>query len=426
MKKVALSLLAFALVGAGAFADAAADVVKSPVTFSLNVSGQAQWGVDLDTNVHGFDTAATANINLWFLNGSSEKTGDGDTHGYIKVADVKLGFDDKGSSSGAAVGQANPLFSIGAVTAKIVSGDLYIKLWENTNASVGYSRDVDNDNGGSGTSANDTFKTYAGTYGGDSEWNDSAISGYSLFDGEGIEVGYTIPSTLSLVFAVDSAASWTAASQSKYEVSAAANLLSVEKLTVGGKFYYTDGLTAAGAEFAYDLGVAAPFANVNFNVTTSKYTADFGSKLSLVDGLAAVVWGQYNSESVFNASATFSLAEAKLAGPLSADVGVRIKDLTKAVATNAFTEIFGKVGFKASDVIKAYASVSTYNGTIDNTTNVVAATTDSSLFLKAGVDFTGISLTTISLNWDSSDLGALKATGASKTGKLVVTAKVAY
>jgi hypothetical protein len=420
MKKVALSLLAFALVGAGAFADAAADVVKAPVTFSLNAEGSASFGYDLDTGIHGFTQAVTSKVTLWFLNGSTTNTGAGDIHGSITAADVKYGTDDNSTV---------PALSFGDVTAKIVAGDLYVKLSSgktatpgSNNAAQSYARDVDNDNGGSGTSANDTFKNYAGRYGADTEWNDSAIAGYSSFDGKGIEVGYTIPGTLSFVGVVDSQDDWQAAKQSDYETSVSVNLLSVEKLTLGGKFYKSTDLTAAGAEFAYDLGAFAPFANLNYGVTKSDYAADFGSKLAPVDGLLAVVWGQYNSKGVFNAEATFSLASGKLAGPLSADVGVRAKDVTNAVAAkNATNEIFAKVGFKASDVVSVYGSVDTYNA---------AGSTDSSLFAKAGLDFTGISLTTISLNWDSSDLGAAKTTATaangkeSKTGKFVVTAKI--
>jgi hypothetical protein len=415
MKKVALSLLAFALVGAGAFADGAdavKDIQKNAPTFTLDVNAQAQFGIDLDTKVHGIAQSATTNFSLWFLNGTSEKTGAGDTHGYIKVDTLKYGTDDTTTA---------PAVTLPSVVAKIVSGDLYVKLYDGKiTPSVSYSRDVDNDNGGTGTAADDTFKNYAGKYGTDTEWNDTAIAAAASFTGAGFEVGYALPKLVSIAVDVASENDWTVGQQSGYAASAAVGLLAVDKLTLEGKFYTAKtavDATAFGVTTAYDLGVVSPLVNLNYDVTNSKYTADFGAKLPIVDGLKAVAWGQYNSDKVFNAEATVDVAAAKLAGPLSADVGLRLKDLTKAVAANATTEIFAKATFKASDVLSIYGSVDTYN---------TAASTDSSLFAKAGVDFTGISLTTISANWDSSDLGAAKATGDSKLGKFVVTAKVAY
>jgi hypothetical protein len=199
MKKVALSLLAFALVGAGAFADATADVVKSPVTASLEVNGSASWGYDLDTSVHGFSNASTGKVTLWFFNGLSEKTGEGDVHGYISVADVQFGFD--GAVDGAA-----PTLNVGDITAKIVAGDLYLKIYTNSEAKAGYNLDGDDDS----AYVVGEPKKYTANYGGTgTEWTLGDTTGYGGFEGKGVEIGYTIPGTASLVAVVDSDDDWT-------------------------------------------------------------------------------------------------------------------------------------------------------------------------------------------------------------------------
>jgi len=412
MKKVALSLLAFALVGAGAFADAAADVVKAPVTFSLDVNGSAAFGTDLDTSAVGFQNGHAAAITLWFLNGSSEKTGDGQPHGYIKVADVKLGTDDAA---------AVPVFSIGDVTAKIVAGDLYIKLYTVTDPSVGYAFDADNDNGGN--TADDTYKTISTKYGATAtEWNFANISSFStIISTGGIEVGYTIPSVVGLTFGAGSATDWSSNTTGDFEGSAEASILAVDKLTLKFKGYAGSNAdvitTAAGASLGYDLGVIAPFADVNYNVKTSKYTSDFGAKAPLADGVLLTAVGTYDSDAVINALVTLGVAADKVAGPLNANLGVQLLDVTKAAAANTVTEILAKVGFKASDVLAIHGTIDTYN---------LVSSTDSSLFAKADVEFTGISLTTIGVYFDSSDLGAAKATGTSKLGQVKLQAKVTY
>jgi hypothetical protein len=405
MKKVALSLLALALVGGAAFADASADVVKAPVTFSLDVNASVGLGTDLDTSVHGFNYDHTAAITLWFLNGTSTKEGEGSPHGYISIADVKYGTDDTTTV---------PALSFGDLTAKIVAGDFYLQISTIRDASVGY------DNSGASIVSGGVYYRYTDAYGSTAdstnEWT-STLASYSLFGGAGVEAGYTIPSVAKFVAVVDSQTNWKAAVQQDYEYSLSVALLAVEKLTLEGK-YYADAaskLSAAGATLAYDLGVVAPFADLNYNITSSAYVSDFGSKLPLADGLKAGVVGKYASTGQFDLIATVNVAADKLAGPLSADIGVRLLDVTKAVSADS-TEIFAKVGLKATDVVSVGATVDTYN---------VAGTTNQALFLKGSLEYTGISLTTLGVYYDSSDING-KVTGTSKLGQVQAKIKIAY
>jgi hypothetical protein len=410
MKKVALSLLALAL-GSAAFAEDQVGGTTFGSSPSLEVSASASWGYDLDTSVHGFSNAVTSKLTLWFLNGTSDKTGTGDPHGYISVADVKLGYD------GAAAGGVVAL-SFGDVTAKIVAGDLYVKLYTNTDPSIDYNFDADNDSG----QPNDTYYTSNGVYGAQTEWNFANIGGeVSTFAGKGIEVGYTSAGVFGLVVGIASHDDWSVAEQSGYEGSAEISWLGTEKLTAKVKGYVgaaAENVQGAGVTVGYDLGILAPFTNLNYNLTAETYTVDFGAKGSLgVDGVTLLALATYADTEVVDALVTVDLAEGKVAGPLSAHIGAKLLDVTTDVENGLAAEYFLNVGFKASDVVKVYGTVDTYNA---------AGSADSSLYLKAGLDYTGISLTTISLNWDSSDLGATESTGDSKNGKVVVTAKVAY
>jgi len=317
--------------------------------------------------------------------------------------------------------------AFGDITAKIVAPNAYVQISTKRDASVGYGIDGDDDNGGASIVSNDVYYKYTTKYGGTkAEWTTGTLSSVQSFGGAGLEAGYTIPKLVSFVGVVASENDWTVAQQAGYEASLAVGLLAVDKLTLEGKFYTgkaTDSMNAIGGTVAYDLGLVTPFADANLDVTNTKYIADFGAKIAPVDGLKAVVVGTYGDNSTnpgdktINLTATVNLASAKLAGPLSADVGFRMLDATKVVNANAVTEIFAKVGFAATSTLALAATVDTYN---------TASSTDSSLFLKAQAEYTGISLATLGVYWDSSDFGAAKAQGDNKLGSLKGMIKVAY
>jgi len=418
MKKVALSLLAFALVGGAAFADATADVVKNPVTITLDVSATGGWGLDLDTKNHAFTVnGGSKALTLWFVNGSSAKTGEGDVHGYINVADVKFGYDDVAPATTFGTG------SIGDVTAKVVAGDLYLKISTNTDPSQGFAADGDNDNGGATTTSDDTTGKLTAKYGATStEWATGNPAGYSSFVGTGLEVGYAIPKVVTLIAtaASNGNGAWANKDQVGYEAAIEADVTAVDKLTLNGKFYTgksTDALNAAGVQLGYDLGVVAPYAHINYNLTDSVYDTDLGVKAPLADGLLidAVVLAsntKASTDAAIGYTVTAKLAQSKLAGPFGLDAGFRQASLK---AGNY--EVFAKAGLKLTDTLAATGTADYY---IDN------GSTDASLFAKAQVEYTGISLTTVGVYWNSSDLGARKSTGDSKLGELVIKAKVAY
>jgi hypothetical protein len=471
MKKVALSLIALLAAGTFAFAEDVAVEKAAAVSATLSADAKVKFGVDLDTMDTGFSHSEGFDLELVIIPESdSSKAGTGDVYGTITIEDVKIAGDlEDGDDSDAFA------LSIGDIVAKIVFPNGYFKINENTDSGVKYGVDGDDDNGGATIVADDAFYTYSGKYGDDdSEWTLGDIDEFTgAFDGSGVEVYYELPGLVGLTGTVASNGAWSDNTADDYEFTGEVSLKAVEKLTLKAKVYSgyvgEDTFTGFGGELAYDLGVAVPFASVNYmnevafettaavngpatltwddedgdkvvdegeltgtyTVTPAVYTvyeqvlvADFGAKLPLVDGFNAVVAGTYGTykdrdDPYVNAVVTLSLPQDKLIGPFSALAGLRLKDALSTVDqdTSKTTEVFYKVAFAASETVSVWTKGSF---------NSSAADDSDSLFVKAGVDYTGIPLTTLGAEYDSSDLGGAKAQGDNKAGQFYVYAKVAY
>lgn len=444
MKKVALSLMALALVGASAFAadSTAGTDIPAPLTAKITANGWGQVGVDLDTKSVGFKNGTEAKLWLKILDGTSTKGTEGVT-GFIEVKEIRVRYDDTKLSGTA----TNIGATVGDITAKLMFGDLYVKLTTNTDPKSDYSVDGDNDNGGASIAADDSFYTYAGLYGSDAtvvtsgvqvsgEWAVGALPAYSAFAGTGFEIGYTIPQTLSITGTIASAGGWSSTDTDgqDFEGSVAVGLLAVEKLTLNGKGYVgsmgANKKMALGGELAYDLGVAAPFAHFNAvaDSTTAaadgEYAIDAGAKLPLADGLKAVALVKYNSASVIDFAFTADLAKNKLAGPVGAQFGLWLRDLTSGTKGNKGTDLFVKVAADVSDGIEVWGKTS-----FDTTD----ADKMDSLYLKAGISASKLlPLTTFSAEYHSNDFGGFKAVKAANgvdaaaLGQFFVQAKVSY
>jgi hypothetical protein len=238
MKKVALSLLALALVGSLAFAEdsTAGTDIPAPLTAKITANGWGSVGVDLDTKSYGFKNGAEAKLFLKILDGTSTKGSEAYT-GFIEVKELRVRYDDTALS-----GTGVPLVAtVGDITAKLVLGDLYIKLYTNTDPSLKFSVDGDNDNGGASIVADDAFYTFAGLYGEASktEWSVGNLGETSAFAGTGFEIGYTIPSVASITGTIASEGAWSSTDTDgqDFEGSVALGLLAVEKLTLNVKGY---------------------------------------------------------------------------------------------------------------------------------------------------------------------------------------------
>jgi hypothetical protein len=502
MKKVALSLIALLAVGSFAFGEDVAVEKNAAVTAALSLSAKAKFGTDLDHGTTGFSNSDDFNLSLTIIpEADSNKAGSGDIYGTITIENVKIYTDLEDGGNGDsnldnatdASNNGDALLSFGDVTAKIVFPNGYVQIYKNVDPSLNYAVDGDDDNGGASIVADDAFYTYTSTagatlYGGDdTEWTLGTLPGASAFAGTGIEVGYTLPSLVSFTVDYASNGDWTT-NRNNYEGSIEASLLAVEKLTLAAMFYagttthdevvdLTDKAGAidtkaagksllvdgVGFNLAYDLGVAVPFVDFNYilsskilgsemgawyvaaggNLTDvilsgSYMEADFGSKLPLVDGFNAVVAATYtdkgNGAATTEASKTFdfdlypnvgavatlNLASGKLAGPLGALAGVRLMNLLSSTKedTSKTTEIFAKVTFDLGNGLGVWAKGST---------NSSAAKKSTSTFVKAGIDAVDIfPLVTLGAEYDSNDMGSAKTNGDSTLGQVYAYAKVTY
>jgi len=461
MKKVALSLIA--LLSFGSFASAEDVALEKNATVSATVAASAtvKYGIDLSTKTSGFSHSEDFKVEVKILDGKDSKTGTGDVYGSIELADLafKGDLEDGTDSSPWA-------FGLGDITAKINFPNGYVKTNENTDPSVGYGVDGDDDNGGATIVNDDTFYTYKNRYGKDStEWTiGGTIPGFSAFDGNGIEAGYTVPGVVAVTATVGSKGDLESNTGNRYEGALELGLKAVDKLTLAVKGYAGAGdrdalVKGLGATAGYDLGLLVPYFNLNTvgafassssavqpiyvlatdpvtglpilkasnpdDIKAAKYawdddgaySADLGTKVNL-DGLTGNVALTYASDSKLNAVVTLNLAADKLAGPVSALAGVRLFNLTSAVEKDSTktTEVFGKVSAKV-DTITVWGAGSF---------NASGAEKSSSIFAKLGVDVAAFSLTTLGAEWDSSDLGEAKQSGDQTLGQAFVYAKVAY
>lgn len=457
MKKVALSLIALLAVGTFAFAEDVAAESSAAVKTTLAASATVKYGLDLATKTSGFSHSEDFKLELVILDSKSTKAGTGDVYGSIEVADVKIKGDAEDGTDSSAFG-----ISLGDITAKIIFPNGWFKINENTNAAVGYGVDGDNDNGGATIVADDAFYTYKDRYGaGSTEWKIGTIQGLGVGASNGVALYYELPSFVGVTAEVGSKDVWEKNNDNKYEGSLELSLLAVDKLTFKVKGYagagYNGGEGLAqglGGSVGYDLGLVVPYFNLNtigafsqetlttptavyeldtatgkikVNAATSPstsyvwdadgaYSADFGTKLALVDGFKANIAATYNSDATINAVVTADLAADKLAGPLSALAGVKLGNLTSSVDAKKTTEVFGKVSVKV-DTLTVWGKGS-FNST--------GAADSTSIFAKIGADVAAFPLTTIGAEWDSSDLGSKKQSGDQTLGQAFVYAKVAY
>jgi hypothetical protein len=418
MKK-ALAVMALFVAGTLAFADSTAGTtVPNPLTATLAANGWASVGADLDTGTGGIKNGSEAKVSFTILNGLNDKGQS--VGGYISVNEIRIWFD--GSTGG------NLALSIGELTAKVLLGDLYIKLRANTDASIDYLADLDNDNGASTIALDDAFYVYSGLYGAtETEWALGNVGALPLLSGAtGVEVGYTVPGPLAIVGQVASAKSgWTDKPNQDWEGKVEVSLLAVEKLTAIVGFGINSDIDSAkgvGAKVGYDAGVVNVWGAIDYNLPSagdSTYVAVAGATLPVVDGVKIVAVYQYDATSLVNdptsdVQITANLVTGKAIGPIGLQVGAQLLDLT-AIVDNDLV-------FFAKAALDAGSGITVWGKTSYDTTS----SEDGAIFIKAGIDAAILPLTTFSVEWDSNDQVAGYGASEGKLGQLFVTAKVTY
>lgn len=453
MKKVALSLIALLAAGSFAFADdaAAEKAVKNPVEASLSANGSATLGYDLDNGLFGISNAGEAKLKLTVLPEGTSKKGTGATTGYIEIEKLKV------ETESASEGATDLSVSVGAVTAKIIAGDLYVKLYSATKPDLSYEGGLD---------ASDDINYYKDRYGVDAGGLGLAgiLAVDPLTNNGGIEIGYTLPSVAAFSVGVATAHDYSSTTHVKggadekkannVEIKATVEQKAIDKVTVkAGVILATDNEKAKdkavglGAEVAYELALSEGYSVTPLVQFDLKNTADSKAKDTAYAALLGAKFripGKWDADSDFsgvfaglqysksdvlkskpaaNASVTFFSEEGKIVPNVALRGGVLLNDVV-GDADNTLA-LAARADVKATDNVKVY-------GEFSYDTITLIASKDASLFLKAGAEFTGlIPLTTFSVDWDSNDFTngyTISGTDAKdqKLGAVTFTAKVAY
>lgn len=134
MKKLSILFIGLLLVTGFAFADGEFD--GTPTT-DIDITASVTWGVDLNTNATGFKNEATFDAELTWLNEVDfSKAGDDGLYGSISVVDVVLKVDTAGAGGPVTLTR-------GAITAKVVVDPMEIKIYAAPGFAINKATQVD-------------------------------------------------------------------------------------------------------------------------------------------------------------------------------------------------------------------------------------------------------------------------------------------
>lgn len=373
-------------------------IVTLPLSASLSASGSAQVGMDLDQNFYGIKNSTSSSVTLNILNGSANK---GEEGGTIKVSDIFLKYD---ASTGGAL-----TLSIGSVVAKVVLGDLYVKLASFADSSVSYQKDI---------SKSGLF-IYSGLYGATSKEIGVGAGGSvgSYVTLSGLEFGYTLPGFATLTVNANTVKSgWS--SVNNPELKGELSIIGIPGLTWKLAVIGTplgNGATGFGGQFAYDFGFIAPFAGLDYGVSKDQLdtsSTTYGVLITPIKGLSLLASGKYDQNVTFaGKTGSSAILTGSVSGllPVNLKTGVILGDLGANVkpTVGAFGQIDGVIASGVDFYVK---------GSYDNSGI-------ESLYGKARINFTKlVSLASVGIEYDSNNLLATSA----KLGQLFLEVSVSY
>lgn len=465
MKKVALSLIALAVVGVGAFADAP----KWDPKISTEIKGDASvtLGYDLDTGISAFANATSVDFVVDLITAGDRSTSsDQDVWGEIKI---KAGDDPYRLKVG-----GTAAYTVKVDFAKIHFGKAAYLSITDTGAKIKYASSPDLaflsvkfDNADRYGKAQGNILTAFGDTG--------------TGNGGGVQFGYSLEKIVDVTVAVGSLDAWSTAlvnSGSKtnigYKAAVDVTALADLGLTLGAGYSSStkgvDADTAIGAKAGYKLALdgdklyvkvstglgivdrptdaAKPYntASAGLLLGTGGKGAtfdNFGLKLdSDFGGYPGVAFGLFYNDmavvdKVADAKAAMGVNVSANSGSLIPDwtivAAYDIKDLSaKDLTTNLTAGLSTKL--MAGDISiapKAMVSMFSSKGGIA-ATGAMTAAADSSLFAKVNTEIGGvIPFTTFIVNYESNDLSNGYGTTrdgklvSDKTGKVELTVKIA-
>jgi len=394
MKKVALSFLG--LLAVSSFAFAADMEVAGPLKAVVAAEGKSTFGYDLDTGYYGVANTASASL---YLNLIGDVNGDADASKAVTdkpgqiSASFRLGF-----IGGAGAVEQDVAFDY----AKIVLGDLAIKIAGVTNPSIGTLDAVTLEDG----------TLYSGATGGTS----ISVGGISLTADPqtstgGLELVYTLPGLAAITLDYGNTLDYTATTGSQtieYKAGLALDSKLIPGLTFGASYAGGNASTnISGASvnvgFAIDkllsLGVTA-----NLNLATSVQQATVNLNLPLLTGFnLQSVTGYLSTGSVISEGIQLKLGK-ELLGIATLRTTVYLADVSNTSAYTVFADL---------ELPNIVDGVSPYvNSTIVGSTD---------LNVTAGANLTKlIDGVTLNANYTTKNLVA------KKTGLVTFSADIAY
>lgn len=125
--------LVLALVAVAAFAQ----------TPSVSADATLTWGFDLDNQTHGFENTYSAEVEIPFVIGNQEATGEG-TYGYLKLSGIVFELQGDPTNPGYGFDGTNDSTGYDAsLSAKIVSGPLYMTIYGAPSVDLFYAEPLD-------------------------------------------------------------------------------------------------------------------------------------------------------------------------------------------------------------------------------------------------------------------------------------------
>ncbi|MBP7096964.1 MAG: hypothetical protein KBC36_12865 [Spirochaetia bacterium] len=388
--------LVLALVAVAAFAQ----------TPSVSADATLTWGYDLDTDVHGFKNAYTADVTIPFAVADAEATGEG-TYGYISLSGITFElFNDP--TTGAATLGFNDTDADGypaTLEAKIISGPFYMMVYNFTE--LGFNKAAD--------------------------LKDGDVDLSALIDANlaGTELGFS-NDTLSLGLVINSKGDWTTNAQNEYAIGLNATFVAIAdllKINAGFAYDMLDASKGMGAYVTLPVTLAdvvngltiTPAFDLNLTSgAAALYDArvDVSLKLTEKDAKSAqsnVGLVVYYSDSDDDLELKVSFSEAEVGG------------FVPYLAASGAFEMYNLINGAAADW-KASWSLS-YKAMLDDTYYVkpyASGTLNSAdlVTLTVGVDAFVIANTVFTAKYVSGDLTSTDAVVTNDKGDITFAAKI--
>lgn len=389
MKKLSILLIGLLLITGFAAA------VDFDGSVSVGGSGTVVFGVDLDTNLHGFRNSFTSTLSITLVaKASVEKGGDDGLYGWIKIADF----------TGSASAASGLTMTAGAVTAKIVVSPAEIIIYKAPTMAWGNAAVIETgDPDIAPALASD--EVVAATIGGITivlPVDPAKISVYVVSDGD-----------------------WVTNSDSDYAAGTDVTVtIDIITVSLGGFYGWFDAAGTWGGTAKLAVALADVLNGVNVSVGADivdpgTWEVAFATTVNLTEANADDAKGNVGLGVFYSQAADLDVkltASEPLAGGFVEDVSAGLTLLLLDLTS-------GTIGWNIN-VTGSYSSGGlTPSFTFDTGSDQIV---ELMIKLALGAAFTGIDNTTVTLTYDADDLTNQSAAITNDIGDITVDVTVAY